>query len=105
MAGSTFIPAPGRTTLTTTSPITSASVVTTSKYTSASPPALPTAFMSPTPATPATTVQKMIGAITILTSLMKPSPSGFIAAPACGWKYPSATPATVATSTCPYSVL
>ena len=31
-----------------------------------------------------TTVQKMIGAIIILMSLMKPSPSGFIASPVCG---------------------
>jgi hypothetical protein len=33
---------------------------------------------------PITTVQKMIGAMIILISLMKPSPSGFIASPACG---------------------
>jgi hypothetical protein len=32
--------------------------------------------MSPMPAIPATTVAKMIGAISILISLMKPSPSG-----------------------------
>ena len=36
-----------------------------------------------------TTVQKMIGAIIILISLMKPSPSGFIASPVCGKKWPS----------------
>ena len=34
--------------------------------------------MSSMPAMPVTTVQKMIGAITILISLMKPSPSGLI---------------------------
>jgi hypothetical protein len=57
--------------------------------------------MSPTPATPATTVQNTIGAIIILTSLMKASPSGFMATPASGKKCPMATPATVATSTYP----
>ena len=41
---------------------------------SASPPVLPTFFMSPTPAIPVTTVQKMTGAISILMSLMNPSP-------------------------------
>ena len=38
------------------------------------------------PAMPTTTVQKMIGAIIILISLMKPSPNGFIAVPSCGYK-------------------
>ena len=41
-------------------------------------------FMSPIFAMPTTTVAKMIGAIIILISLMKPSPSGFIAAPRAG---------------------
>ena len=50
----------------------SASVLTTSKYSSARPPVLPTFFMSSMPAMPSTTVQKMIGAISILMSLMKP---------------------------------
>ena len=35
-------------------------------------------------AMPCTTVQKMIGAISILISLMKPSPKGFIASPQPG---------------------
>ena len=74
VAGSMFMPAPGLTRLTTNKPMTSASVLTTSKYSSVSPPTFPTALASPTPATPATTVQKMIGAIIILTSLMKASP-------------------------------
>ena len=62
----------------------SARVLTTSKYRSVSPPTFPTALASPTPATPPTTEQKMIGAINILTSLMKPSPNGRIAMPAAG---------------------
>ncbi len=33
--------------------------------------------MSPAPAMPSTTVQKMIGLISIFTRAMKPSPSGF----------------------------
>ena len=99
VAASTFIPAPGATTLTTIRPMTSASVVTTSKYTSAKAPALPTAFVPAAPAMPTTTVQKMTGAMIILTSLMNPSPSGFIAMPASGQKCPSTTPMTVAIST------
>ena len=45
-------------------------------------------------------MQKMMGAIIILMSLMKPSPSGFMAAPAGGKKYPSAAPIMMAISTC-----
>ena len=64
--------------------MTSANVETTSKYSSALPPTRPTFFMLPAPAMPSTTVQKMIGAISILTSAMKPSPSGFSATPVSG---------------------
>ena len=64
--------------------MTSASVLTTSKYTSDRTPALPMVFVPADPAMPATTVQKMTGAMIIRTSLMNPSPSGFIAAPASG---------------------
>ncbi len=81
---STFIPAPGWITLTSTRPMISAKVLTTSKYSRARPPVLPTFFMSSMPAMPITTVQKMMGAIIILISLMKPSPSGFISAPSAG---------------------
>ncbi len=70
------MPAPGCTTFTITSPTISAMLLTTSKYSSASAPVLPIAFMFSMPAMPVTTVQKMIGAIIILMSLMKPSPSG-----------------------------
>ena len=38
------------------------------------------------PAMPVATVRKMTGAMTILTSLMNPSPSGFSAAPVAGAK-------------------
>ena len=55
--------------------------------------------MSSMPAMPTTTVQKMIGVMTILMSLMKPSPSGFIAVPVSGKKWPSRTPMTMATIT------
>ena len=84
VAGSTFIPAPGFTTLTTIRPMTSATVLTISKYRSVRMPALPTAFTSPTPAMPTTTVQNTTGAMIIRTSLMNASPSGFIDAPADG---------------------
>jgi len=85
--------------------MTSARLVTISKYTSAATPALPTVFISPAPAMPTTTVQKMIGATIIRTSLMNASPSGFIATPADGHTNPTATPIAVAMSTWPYSVL
>ncbi len=58
--------------------------------------------MSSMPAMPTTTVQKMIGAMIILISLMKPSPSGFIAAPVSGQKCPSSTPMTIAVITWKY---
>ena len=45
-------------------------------------------------AMPTTIVEKMIGAISIRTSLMKPSPSGRIAAPVSGRTTPRSTPAS-----------
>jgi hypothetical protein len=48
------------------------------------PPTRPTFFMSLMPAMPVTTVQKMIGPMIILISLIKPSPSGFMATPVSG---------------------
>ena len=47
---------------------------------------------------PSTTVQKMIGAINILISLMKPSASGLRAEPKSGQTAPTTMPATIATS-------
>ena len=99
------MPTPGCSTLMITSPTTSASELTTSKYKSARPPVLPTFFMSSMPAMPTTTVQKMIGAMIILINLMKPSPSGFIASPVAGAKWPSSTPITMAVITWTYSDL
>ncbi len=84
VAGSTLKPAPGFATLATTRPMASAKVETTSKYSSALPPTRPIFFMSCMPAIPATTVQKITGAMIILISLMKPSPNGFIAVPTSG---------------------
>ena len=81
-----FMPAPGVSMFTMNSPTTSETVLTTSKYSSARPPVLPTFFMSSMPAIPTTTVQKMMGAIIILISLMKASPSGFICAPSSGFR-------------------
>ncbi len=48
---------------------------------------------------PCTTVQKMIGAIIIFTSLMKPSPSGLSDLPKSGKKQPIRMPRTTASST------
>ena len=84
LAASTFMPTPGLSTLTSTRPTISAMELTISKYSSARPPVLPTFFMSSMPAMPTTTVQKMMGAIIILMSLMKPSPRGFICSPSEG---------------------
>ena len=51
---------------------------------------------------PETTVQKMIGAITILISLMKPSPSALIQSlvATMGHNEPTRTPSRIAISTC-----
>src|SRR4051794_11753452 len=51
---------------------------------------------------PCTTVQKITGAIIILMSEMKPSPSGFSAVPVFGKKCPIAMPMAMAISTCTY---
>ena len=72
-----FIPTPGLSILITTSPIISANVVTTSKYKIAFKPTLPTFLVFCIPAIPLTIVQKMMGAIIIFISLIKPSPNGF----------------------------
>jgi hypothetical protein len=51
------------------------------------------------PAMPVTTVRKITGVMIILTSLMKPSPSGFIARPVSGHSQPTSTPSAIPTST------
>ena len=83
---SAFIPAPGFRMLTTISPMIKAQVDTTSKYKIAFSPTLPTFLVSCIPAIPVTMVQKMIGAIIILISLIKPSPSGLSSIPISGTK-------------------
>ena len=50
-------------------------------------------------AMPWTTVQKITGAIIILISAMKPSPSGFIGIAMFGKKWPSRMPSAIAIST------
>ena len=99
VVGSTFMPAPGWTMVTITSPISRAKVVTTSKYNRALMPTRPSFFMSPMPAMPVTTVVKMMGAIIMRISLMKPSPKGFMFSASGGLKNPSATPSVMATRT------
>ena len=81
------------------SPIASAMVDTTSKYTSARKPMRPTCFISPMWAMPTTTVVNTIGAMSIFTSLMKPSPSGFISAARSGATNPKITPMAMPVST------
>lgn len=51
-------------------------------------------------AMPSTTVAKMMGAKTILISLMKASPMGFKSAPTCGQKTPISTPRVTPINTC-----
>ncbi|MNW80460.1 hypothetical protein D3C86_95480 [compost metagenome] len=77
-AGSALKPAPGLRILATSKPMASAKVETTSKYSSALPPTRPIFLTSCMPAMPETTVQKITGAMIILISLIKPSPSGFM---------------------------
>ena len=55
--------------------------------------------MSPIVAMPATTVQKITGAMIIRISLMNPSPSGRISAPNSGRSTPTSTPRTMPAST------
>jgi hypothetical protein len=59
----------------------------------------PTSFMCPICAMPTVMVVKMIGAISIRISLMKPSPSGRIASPRDGQRMPTSTPSTIPAST------
>ncbi len=98
-------PTPGFSACEANRPISSAKVETISKYSSALPPTRPTFFMSRMPAMPDTTVQKMIGPMIILISLMKASPSGFISTPVSGQKWPSRMPTAIANSTCTYRIL
>ncbi len=51
-------------------------------------------------AMPIATVQKITGAMIILISLMKASPSGFSASPVSGKAIPTMMPRTVASRTC-----
>ena len=55
--------------------------------------------MRPICAMPTVIVVKMIGAISIRISLMKPSPSGRIAAPCSGQTTPTSTPSAMPAST------
>ena len=59
-------------------------MLTTSKYRTARRPMRPTFLRSPIVAMPTETVQKTIGAIPILMSRKKPSPSGRIDCPSAG---------------------
>ncbi|MNY57004.1 hypothetical protein D3C86_1931450 [compost metagenome] len=60
------MPTPGLNQLANTRPMTSANVVTTSKYSSDFQPMRPTCFRSEWPAIPVTSVAKSNGAITVL---------------------------------------
>ena len=77
-------PSPGWMMLPTTRPIASAKVVMIMKYSSASPPILPTVAAFAIEPTPTTIVQKMIGAIIILMRATKPLPIGSSATPTSG---------------------
>ena len=73
------------------------------KYSSASPPILPTVAAFAIEPTPTTIVQKMIGAIIILMSDTKAVPRGFSATPTSGQMRPIAAPSTTAMMTEMYS--
>jgi hypothetical protein len=104
LLASTFMPAPGWMTLTTSSPINSAIDVTTSKYSSAFMPTRPSLRISPMLAIPTTTVKKMIGPIIMRINLIKPTPSGSILPAVDGATTPSTTPRRMPTMTRKYSV-
>lgn len=78
------MPTPGFRILTTSSPTTRAMVDSSSKYSRALAPTLPTSLRSPIRAMPTTIVAKMTGASSILINLMKPSPNGFMSVPRLG---------------------
>ena len=80
--------------------MTKARVETTSKYTKALNPVRPSRLRSPMEAMPWTTVQKIMGAIIIFTSLINPSPSGLRDFPNSGKKAPTRIPAATASNTC-----
>ena len=100
VVGSMLNPSPGFKTLTTTKPIKRASVETISKYKRVLKPTLPSFFMSPIEAMPCTTVQKIIGAIIIFTSLTKASPSGLRDLPISGKNAPMPMPNATPINTC-----
>lgn len=93
-------PTPGCSRCAARMPISSAMVETISKYSSALPPTRPTCFTSCMLVMPETTVQKMIGPMIILISLINPSPSGLRSIPICGHTWPINTPSAIAMSTC-----
>ena len=99
VVGSMFIPAPGLIKCATTYPITNARVVITSKYISILSPSRPISFISSIPTKPSTIVQKMIGPISILISLINPSPKGLTKTACSGKKCPKITAITTATMT------
>ena len=78
------MPAPGCTTWLTIMPMTRARVENVKKYSMALPVTRPTFFRSLMAAMPVVTVRKITGAMIILTSLMKPSPRGFMDSPRLG---------------------
>ena len=83
-------------------PMTSASVVVSSNQSSALAPVRPTVFRSFMPAMPSTSVVNTTGAISILISRTKPSPSGCMAMPQAGRSQPKNTATMIATRTCTY---
>ena len=98
-----FMPSPGCSRLPTTSPIARAKVDMTMKYSSASPPILPTVAAFAIEPTPTTIVQKMIGAIIILMSDTNAVPIGLSARPNSGQMRPTIAPSTTAMMTEMYS--
>ncbi|CAM5221612.1 hypothetical protein CDEF62S_05721 [Castellaniella defragrans] len=98
------MPAPGWIRWLTSMPMISARVENVRKYSMALPVTRPTFFRSLIAPMPVVTVRKMTGAMIILTSLMKPSPNGFMDSPSEGAKCPSRIPITMAKTTCTYRI-
>ena len=79
--------------------MTSAMVVTISKYNNALPPTLPTFFKLPMPLIPNEMVRKMIGLINTFTISIKYLPKGCIFIAVAGAKCPSKAPVVIAVKT------
>ena len=96
VAGSMFMPTPGRNRYTAARPIIRLTTVRPRNNSNVLLIKRPKERLSVMPAMPVTMVQNTTGAIIILISLMKASPSGLSATACCAQKWPTTTPSRTA---------